>query len=227
MRTLAIGDIHGCSAALEWLLEAVKATSADRLVFLGDYVDRGPDSAGVLDQLIEFSEECPHAIFLRGNHELMMTRARTDRAERSMWQSVGGKQCLASYGPTATLTDVTAAHWYFLDRTCRDYFETDTHLFFHANLDPELPLADQNETMLFWEFLTGPIHHDSGKLAICGHTSQKSGEILDLGDTICIDTFAHGGGWLTCLDVDSMRFWQARQSGETRSDWLEPRPERI
>jgi serine/threonine protein phosphatase 1 len=223
MRTLAIGDVHGSAIALDALLAAVAPTPADRLVFLGDYVDRGPDTRGVLDRLIRLRRERPGTVFLRGNHELMMTRARGDRSECRMWLSVGGAQALASYGSPGRLADVPAEHWQSLTEHLVDYFETDTHLFVHANLFRELPPDEQPELMLFWEFLTGPTRHESGKTVVCGHTSQKSGAVLDLGDTICIDTFAYGGGFLTCLDVGSLRYWQANQLGQVRENWLDPR----
>ena len=227
MRTLAIGDVHGSSIALDALIVSVSPAPADRLVFLGDYVDRGPDTRGVLDRMIKIRQAFPHAVFLRGNHELMMTRAREDVSERRMWLSVGGAQALASYGkapgPAGRIEDVPAGHWEFLTEHLVDYFETDTHIFVHANLFPELPLDEQPELMLFWEFLASPIAHESGKIVVCGHSSQKSGSILDLGDTICIDTFAYGGGYLTCLDVDSLRYWQADATGRVREAWLGPR----
>src|SRR5688572_25228262 len=172
MRTLAIGDVHGTSAALDTLLAVVGPTPDDRLVFLGDYVDRGPDTRGVLDRLLAL-DRTHRCVFLRGNHELMMTRARHDRGELRMWLSVGGKPALASYGPTATLADVPAEHWDFLDDRLVDYHETGTHVFVHANLFPDLPLDEQPESMLFWEFLTGPICYESGKTVVCGHSSQK------------------------------------------------------
>jgi serine/threonine protein phosphatase 1 len=226
MRTLAIGDVHGSALALDALLAAVAPTAADRLVFLGDYVDRGPDTRGVLDRLIRIRQDFPHAALLRGNHELMMTRARGDWSECRMWLSVGGEKALMSYakpGAIGRLDDVPGEHWEFLTGHLVDYFETDTHLFVHANLFPELPLDEQPELMLFWEFLSGPVGHESGKTVICGHTSQKSGAVLDLGDTICIDTFAYGGGYLTCLDVGSLRYWQANQQGHVREGRLDPR----
>lgn len=223
MRTLAIGDIHGTSAALDALLAAVRPKASDRLVFLGDYIDRGPDSAGVLRRLLDIRVTVPNSVFLRGNHELMLMQARRDRNERKNWLSVGGVQCLQSYGNPGRFEDIPAEHWFFLDRECVDYFESDTHLFVHANLDGGLPLDEQTESMLFWEFLTRPVRHFSGKTVICGHTSQKSGEILDLGDTICIDTFAHGTGWLTCLDVRTGEYWQANQRGDMRTGQLADR----
>src|SRR5262245_47096816 len=221
MRTLAIGDIHGVSAALDALLAAVRPAPDDLLVFLGDYVDRGPDTKGVIDRLIAL-DKTHRCVFLRGNHELMMTRARHDRGELRMWLAVGGMPALASYGSgrPGTLADVPAEHWAFLEQRLVDYHETDTHIFVHASLFPDVPLDEQPELMLFWEFLTEPIRHESGKTVICGHSSQKSGEILDLGDTICIDTFAYGSGWLTCLDVDGLGYWQADQTTRVREGWL-------
>jgi serine/threonine protein phosphatase 1 len=226
MRTLAIGDIHGTSTALDALLAAVRPTPADRLVFLGDYVDRGPDTRGVLDRLLALRES-HNCVFLRGNHELMMTRARHDRGEARMWLSVGGAQALASYAPlprwNTSLADVPAEHWDFLDNGLADYFETDSHIFVHANLFPELPLEEQPEVMLFWEFLNHAIRHESGKTVICGHSSQRGGLPLDLDDTICIDTAAYRGGWLTCLDVNRLHYWQADSTGQVREADLPPR----
>lgn len=224
MRTLAIGDIHGVSSALDALMEFVGPNADDALVFLGDYVDRGPDSKGVIDRLIAWSQSL-QLVCLRGNHELMMMNARHGRDDLRMWLAVGGSQALASYGRggRAALADVPDEHWDFLDERCGDYFETDTHIFVHANLDPGRALADQPEAMLFWEFLTKPIDHVSGKTIIVGHTSQKSGEPLAWKKTVCIDTFAYGGGWLTCLDVDTRRYWQADALGRTRTGELRDR----
>jgi len=219
MRTLAIGDIHGVSSALDTVLAAAKLKPDDRLIFLGDYVDRGPDSKGVIDRLLALRKT--HAVVcLRGNHELMMVRARDDKSERRMWFSVGGAQTLASYGTapgiSGTFSVIPEDHWEFLEKTCVDYHETETHIFVHANLIGNIPLYEQTEESLFWEFLTVPIRHPSGKTVICGHTSQRSGEPLDLGDTICIDTHAYAGGWLTCLDVATRQFWQADALGRVR-----------
>ena len=222
MRTLAIGDIHGASGALDALMEAVAPTPDDVLIFLGDSVDRGPDSKGVLDRLIAWSQRL-QMVSLRGNHELMMMAARNGRDDLRMWLSVGGAQALASYGRggRATLDDVPAEHWTFLEERCGDYFETETHIFVHANLHPGVALADQPDSMLFWEFLTAPIKHVSGKVVICGHTSQKSGVPLAWKSTVCIDTNAYGGGWLTCLDVDSRKYWQADTQGRVRTGHLQ------
>lgn len=224
MRTLAIGDIHGASGVLDTLLAAVAPAPDDLLVFLGDYVDRGPDSKGVLDRLIGFAIDRRPMVCLRGNHELMMLRSRHDRSELKMWLGVGGTQTLGSYavnGMRAHLDSVPQIHWDFLERGCVDYFETDTHIFVHANAYAGVPMDEQPEMMLFWEFMNEPVNHASGKRVICGHTSQRNGLPRAWRSTVCLDTGAYAGGWLTCLDVHSGQFWQANDAGITRIDHLQ------
>ena len=200
---------------------AARPTPVDRLVFLGDYVDRGPDTRGVLDRMIRIRQTFPHAVFLRGNHELMMTRSRNDKSERRMWFSVGGMQALASYGQAPGLSgrieDVPAEHWEFL-RGCWANHETSTHLFIHAGYVPDLPMEEQPGVALRWRVTDAhtATPHCSGKVAVVGHTPQKSGEVLDLGFLVCIDTNCCRGGWLTALDVDGGQTWQADRRGRLR-----------
>ena len=118
------------------------------------------------------------------------------------------------------LDDIPLLHWDFLESTL-PYHETENHFFVHANADPDLPLADQSEFMLYWEPFGNPKPHISGKTMVCGHTSQKSGNILDVGHAVCIDTFAWDSGWLTCLDVDSGKYWQVRENGERQEGMRE------
>lgn len=216
-RTLAIGDVHGCSTALDALLESVAPRDDDTLVFLGDYVDRGPDSCGVLERLIELSKR-RNFVALRGNHDLWMVNARYQKRWFRSWLGVGGKATLESYG-VETLEPIPAAHWNLLE-SLRDFHETDQFIFTHASLDGNLPLENQSPESLFWRRVTEATPHFSGKTLICGHTSQESGVPLDLGHAICIDTLAYGGGWLSCLDPAALYLWQANQSGETRQGWL-------
>jgi len=211
-RILAIGDIHGCLAALELLAEEVGFSAEDTVVTLGDYVDRGPDSKGVLDFLMELEERC-ELVSLRGNHEVMMVRSRSAEGYCKQWCTVGGAETLESYG--GSFDGVPEEHWNFIDQLLPSY-ETKRHLFVHANLDPERPLDDQTDEMIYWERFGFPEPHISGKTMICGHTAQRSGDIADLGNAVCIDTRAHGNGWLTCLDVKSGTYWQANQAGDLR-----------
>src|SRR5687768_14117577 len=123
MRTLAIGDIHGSSAALDALLALVAPGCEDVIVTLGDYVSRGPDSRGVIERLLRWSAERT-VIALRGNHEQMMTAARDSPGDLAMWLAVGGKAALRSYATIdedGNLADVPDEHWAFLDDACRDY----------------------------------------------------------------------------------------------------------
>lgn len=223
MRVLAIGDIHGCSRALDALLAAVKPQPEDLIVTLGDYVDRGSDSRGVLDRLIAL-HATGRLVALRGNHEQMMVEARQDPAAVEGWITCGGKQTLASYaalGSPGRLEDVPNTHWDFLENALADWHETDTHFFVHANAHPELPLDEQPAYMLLWEPFNDPSPHLSGKVMVCGHTQQISGDPVNLGHAICIDTYAYGRGWLTCLDVKSGRVWQANQKGRGRLCWID------
>jgi serine/threonine protein phosphatase 1 len=224
MRTLVIGDIHGCLAALNALLEAVAPTAADRVITLGDYVDRGPDSRGVLDRLIALYD-ADRLIPLRGNHDEMMVTCRSDRDERRLWLTFGGVETLESYGhrPDDDSYDlVPGRHFDFLERDCRDWYETEGHVFAHASLDPDLPLENQDEYVLRWVRLDGPITHRSGKVFVCGHTRQPDGLPLDMKTTICIDTGAYQhDGWLTCLHVETGHYWQANERREVRHGSLE------
>jgi serine/threonine protein phosphatase 1 len=219
MRTLVIGDIHGCSAALDHVLRLVRLQKSDTLITLGDYVDRGPDTKGVIERLLKIKAHC-RLIPLKGNHEVMMNGSRTDTEYEPTWRSHGGEQTLKSYAPgkeKPSLVDVPDEHWEFLEHQCLDYFETETHLFVHANLLPDVPMNAQPDTALFWDFLSANQRpHCSGKTMICGHTVQNTGRPLNLGHTICLDTWAYGGGFLSCLDIASGVVCQASQSGMKR-----------
>jgi serine/threonine protein phosphatase 1 len=96
------------------------------------------------------------------------------------------------------------------------YYETGQEFFVHANAYPKLKLADQPDDMLYWEFFGNPAPHQSGKRMICGHSAQASGLPLNIGHAVCIDTKAHGGGWLTCMDLRSGFYHQANQLGDYR-----------
>ncbi len=222
-RVLAIGDIHGCSAALDRLLALIAPGPEDLLIALGDYVDRGPDSSGVLARLLKLRTKC-RLVALRGNHEIMMLHARESDDKEADWLANGGRQTLASYsvlGDAGNLVDVPDEHWQFLEKDCLPWYETDSHFFVHANAYPELPLDEQPDYMLYWEPFNDPAPHVSGNVMVCGHTPQKNGYPRNLGHAICLDTRAYKGGWLSCLDVNSGRLWQANQAGETRTVWID------
>lgn len=225
-RTLAMGDIHGCFGALAAIVEAAKIEADDLLITLGDYVDRGPNSNGVLEWLIRRRGR-GLLIALQGNHELMMVKARSDSRHVADWLRNGGDATLRSYSPLddeGRIDDVPEYHWEFLENHCRSWHETKHHFFVHANAYPDLALDEQPDYMLFWEKFDDPPPHVSGKIMVCGHTPQKSGIPQNLGHAICIDTWAHGGGWLTCLDVESGKYWQTTEQGQSRVGFLDELP---
>jgi serine/threonine protein phosphatase 1 len=213
-RTIAIGDIHGCSTALAALVEAFEVTPDDTIVPLGDYVDRGIDSKGVLDQLIALSNRC-QLLPILGNHDEMMLHARDGRSDFQFWLNCGGDAALDSYGASSRLDLIPRSHFAFLE-SCRAYVETDTHIFLHANYKPDVPFNQTDDHTLRWLSLrdyTPAERHCSGKTAVVGHTPQK--DVLNLGHLICLDTGCCHGGWLTALDVDSGQIWQVNERGET------------
>jgi len=214
-RTIAIGDVHGCSKALDALIAAIGPAEGDEIVALGDYVDRGPDARGVIDRLIELGRRS-RLVPLLGNHDELMLGA-IEGEDPAGWYASGGLRTLDSYGPVREIAAIPEGHARFL-RDCLPYHETETHIFAHANYDPARPMAEQPASMLRREKLRWhtPRPHASGKTVILGHNAQKAGEILDLGHLICIDTYCHGGGWLTALDVDSGRVWQFDRDGRPR-----------
>ncbi len=222
-RLIAIGDIHGCSAALAAIVQAISPGPFDTIVTLGDYVGRGPDSRGVLGQLIALADRCI-LVPLLGNHEEMMLAAFEGASELRFWLKFGGVEALASYGyrgggepgPGDLRRVIPAEHVRFV-QSCRDYYETLGHFFAHAYYEPDRPLAGQNWQTLRWASLPPqPKPHCSGKVGVVGHTPQTSGEVLDRGCVKVIDTLCHGGGWLTALDVETGRLWQPDLAGRLR-----------
>ena len=213
-RTIAIGDIHGCSAALDALLDAISLSPSDTLVTVGDYVDRGPDSKGVIDRLIALREKV-NLVTLMGNHEEMMLDVLERRQEPYGWLNHGGVQTMESYGFAGDLKCVPESHMEFL-RQLVPFYENETHFVVHANYEPSLALADQPTEYLRWIKLTErmPAPHINGKVAVVGHTHERQGNVVRTPHLICIDTYCYGGKWLTALDLDSGEVWQATKEGQ-------------
>lgn len=210
-RTIAIGDVHGCAKALEAVLADIDPQPQDLIVPLGDYVDRGPDSRGVIEQLLELQHRC-RLYPLMGNHEQMMLAARNSPRYEGFWTACGGQETLDSYGGWEQVPDT---HWRFLSN-CAMYLETDDYLFIHANYEPDSAVGRQAEMTLLWEHLSAepPRPHCSGKTVILGHTPQPGGQVRDMGHALCIDTYCFGDGCLTALEVHSRELWQADKNGQ-------------
>lgn len=212
-RVIAIGDIHGCSLALASIIRAIDPTPLDTIIALGDYIDRGPDSRGVLEMLLSLRDQCA-LVPLMGNHEEMLLAARESRRGLQFWLKFGGEAMLRSYSEQGGWEVIPPDHVDFI-KSCRRYFETTSHIFVHAGYDPKLPMHEQPATSLFWEnpSFARLAPHCSRKTVIVGHTPQRSGEILNLGHIICIDTACGLGGCLTAFDVATGHIWQADERG--------------
>ena len=138
-RLIAVGDIHGHVDALKRLLDEIEPERSDTIVPLGDYVNRGPDSPGVIETLVQLASTC-YLVPILGNHDEMMLDARHDRFARDRFRYDGGDRTIDSYG--GDLANAPESHWEFL-QSCRPYFELEQFIFTHANYDRWLPMAEQ------------------------------------------------------------------------------------
>lgn len=219
-RLYAVGDIHGRLDLLDRKLEEIFADIRQhphpniRFVFLGDYVDRGPQSAQVLDRLVEFSA-AHDAVLLKGNHEALVQRILDDADGMLDWAQWGGIETLLSYGitlrarPTAADSQeltaefadaVPSAHRRLLARLTLTHHSGD-YLFVHAGLRPRLAVAAQNPDDLLWirdEFLA--YKRPFEKFVVHGHTPVLQPDVRN--NRINIDTGAYATGRLTCLVLE-------------------------
>ncbi|TLM65433.1 MAG: serine/threonine protein phosphatase [Deltaproteobacteria bacterium] len=205
-RLLAVGDIHGCRRQLKTLLDLVAPTADDQLVFLGDYIDRGPDSAGVIDDLIELRERLPNTVLLRGNHEQMLLDV-LQGADPTTFLVNGGGRTMAGYRGRGQWPP-PPEHLAFY-RQLPVCHITERFVFAHAGLRPGRPAAVQQPDDLLWirgEFLDSDA--EWGKTVVFGHTPRE--QPLLAVTRIGLDTGCVYGGRLTCCDVLSRRYWQAR-----------------
>lgn len=218
-RTIAIGDIHGCAAALDRLLHAIRPTADDTIIGMGDYVDRGMESSAVIEIMINLVSIC-RLVPLIGNHEIMMFKGlHGEPKDFDFWFQHGGNSTVASYGGRPQ--NIPEHHLSFLSH-CVRYYETDDFFFVHANYDAELPLAEQPDELMFWQHVGKytPRRHYSGKTAIVGHTPQVEGDVLNLGHIRVVDTFCYGDQWLSAHDVHTGQIWQANNAGDCREVML-------
>jgi serine/threonine protein phosphatase 1 len=202
-RLLAVGDIHGCLDLLQTLLERVAPTAEDQVVFLGDYIDRGPDPHGVIEYLLDFERKLPDTVFLKGNHEAMLLDFLAGR-NQLLYLLNGGASTLAGYRHDNHLY-IPVAHRVFFD-SLRLWYETDRFIFVHAGLRPGLPPARQKPEDLLWireEFLESD--YDWGKTVVFGHTPVARPMITE--NRIGLDTGAGHGRALTCCDVRQPHCW--------------------
>lgn len=213
-RTLVIGDIHGCRREFLELLDRVDADPFnDRLIFLGDYVDRGPDSRGVIEEILELQRQSAQVIALKGNHEEMLLSYLAGR-DRDFYLSVGGRQTLLSYGCTEPFNydcalNIPDSHQQFLYNLL-PYWEDEKYIFVHAGLSPGIHLTQQSPDWLYWaaggNFAAQ--RYDFGKRVIFGHSVVSTPVVKP--EKIGLDTGCVYGGNLSCLVLPDLEFVQVR-----------------
>ncbi len=189
--TYVIGDIHGCLQPLQRLLQKIEPQPGDEVVFIGDYIDRGPQSREVVELILGLPFRC---VFLLGNHEKMLLDF-LDGTDDGLFLANGGAATLESYG--GDLSNLPAAHLNFF-RTLQLMYETAGYLFVHAGIRPLVPLKDQMVDDLVWirqEFFR--FIGRFPKPVVFGHTPLR--QVLLSEDRIGIDTGCVYGGKLTCL----------------------------
>jgi serine/threonine protein phosphatase 1 len=211
VRIIAIGDIHGRADALSNIMKDINPTSDDVLIFLGDVINRGSDSKGVVDQILDLNK-ITKTYSILGNHEEMLLGAfQGGKSDDAYFLKFGGKETLQSYG-VSNVKDLPPEHLLYFSR-CKDYLETKDFIFVHAGCKSDIPLEKNFGEILRWirlydqDVYTKP--HASGKIVVCGHTVQQ--EVLDLGHLLCIDTGCGvlSNGRLSAIDLKSRFVWQS------------------
>ena len=219
LRLYAIGDIHGCLDKLDgvhdWIARDLAARPAAdwRVVHMGDYVDRGPDSRGVVQRLIGLRAQDRRHVCLQGNHDQMFVEAMRGETRRmAIWFEQGGVETLASYGLTREDLEhmildgrglgaaIPADHLEFL-AGLGHYAHYGDFFFAHAGIDPNYPLDEQDPHDLMWirrPFLDDT--RDHGAVVVHGHTPVRRIEVR--ANRIGIDTGAVFGGALSCLVLE-------------------------
>lgn len=219
MSLIAIGDIHGCVGSLEALLEALAPAPGDHLVFVGDYIDRGPDSKGVIDRLLDL-RATHRCTFLRGNHEALMLDY-LDHGREQLWHVNGGLSTLRSYASGfRRRTLIPDEHQQFV-RDTELYLDTDETFFVHAGLKPHLTVAENLERYGSDVFLWERDHLDATELAwekllVCGHTPQPSPinrDRLIAIDTGCVYHMHAELGHLTAVRLPEREFVSVPYTG--------------
>jgi len=206
-KIFAIGDIHGSYDQLRNLMQKIPIDfSTDTLVFIGDYIDRGPGSVEVVDYLLKLQKKAPKTIFLKGNHEDMLEKY-LDGSDRFTYLLNGGQKTLDCYLSRTDRPDdfpIPAAHMDFF-RSLRLYYETESYIFVHAGLRPKVPLASQEPQDMLWirdKFIYSKYYF--GKPVIFGHTPLE--KPLVERNKIGIDTGAVYGNALTCVQLPDKVF---------------------
>jgi len=214
MKRFAISDIHGCAATFKALLEKINFSKGDELYLLGDYIDRGPDSKGVIDHIWLLQGEGYMVKCLRGNHEELMLGALHNTDVEATWLGNGGWKTMESFGVLDA--DKIPQQYYHWIKDLDYYFEVDDYILVHAglNFQTEEPLKDFRN-MLWIRNWTGDIDRKwlDGRVVVYGHTPTHEKDIrhyakhMDKTPAIVIDNGCVykglGKGNLVAFDLDT------------------------
>jgi len=199
-RTYAVPDLHGrcdlLNAAVEKISEHSRGVAA-RMITLGDYVDRGPNSRQVMERLVNWSSPLLPLVALKGNHEAMMWACCRNLSEIDGWLKNGGDRTLASYGGGVRLelSVVPASHLDWI-ATLPSIYADQYRIFVHAGVDPTLPLHQQTDRILLWKRYPTGFRKGFGKRHVVhGHDAKVDGPVLTKGRTN-LDTLAWKTGRL-------------------------------
>jgi serine/threonine protein phosphatase 1 len=210
-KTFVIGDVHGCLDMLKGLIEKIEWNpSKDRLIFIGDYIDRGRDSRGVVDFVLELKANSPHVQCLIGNHEQMFLDYLSDIDPQTFILN-GGLSTLRSYKEVRRSRKdplIPSSHLDFFS-SLLPMIELEHYYIVHAGFRPHITIEDQNLTDMIW-IRDGFIYsdYDFGRVVIFGHTPFSNPMIMK--NKIGIDTGAVYGNCLTCLELPEKRFHSVR-----------------
>ena len=209
-KIFAIGDIHGSFDRLQELMQKIPIDfTEDTLVFIGDYIDRGPGSVEVVNYLIDLKKRVPEIIFLKGNHEDMLEKY-LDGSDRFTYLLNGGQNTLDSYLSKTNSSNsfpIPPDHMEFF-QSLRLYYETEDYIFVHAGLRPKVRLESQEAEDLLWirdKFIYSK--YNFGKPVVFGHTPLEKPLVEP--NKIGIDTGAVYGNALTCVQLPSLEFFVA------------------
>jgi serine/threonine protein phosphatase 1 len=208
-KIFAIGDIHGCPSKLNEMMAKLRIDAEeDTVIFIGDYIDRGPDSKGVIDSILEIRQRIDNVICLQGNHEEMFLKYYCEHEDEDLFMHNGCMMTLLSYGYTGRdhgyEVNVPEEHLQFFS-SLLSFYETDSYIFVHAGLRPGIPLKRQIKEDMLWirrEFIIS--RYDFGKTVIFGHTPVSHDMPYIKPNKIGIDTGLVYGGRLTCLELPGM-----------------------
>lgn len=228
--TYVIGDVHGRSWLLDQLIADVPwDVKSDKIIFLGDLIDRGKDAPGVVERVIELKRNNPNVVVIRGNHEQMLLDTLDYGDIQWLIPENGGLATLEAYGNDLSDLDsvedikIPPNHLEFL-RSLEYYHEDEQAIYVHAGMVPGRSPAETSNEILIWSRNTSFFEHYDGKLCFFGHTPTRflprSGRnrkygIYIKGGCVGLDTSGEESSPLSCLRVETFTLYQAYPSGLT------------